>query len=191
MSLSASRIVSFALSLMVLASGCVTRPPTRPLPVRKALPVPKPNYWKGDGVPGAPRIVIDLGEQRAFFYKGKRLVGDTIVSTGRSGYSTPTGNYRVIQKDKDHSSSLYGDFVDAGGNVVKANVASHKDRAPAGSVFRGAKMPYFLRFYSGYGLHAGRVPGHRASHGCVRLPHDMAAHFFNSAQWGTPVILRP
>ena len=50
-------------------------------------------------------------------------------------------------------------------------------------------MPYFLRFHEGYGLHAGRVPAYRASHGCVRMPREFAMHFYNGAVVGTPVIL--
>ena len=48
-------------------------------------------------------------------------------------------------------------------------------------------MPYFLRFSGGYGLHAGSVPNHPASHGCVRLPAEMAKHFYANASVGTPV----
>ena len=34
-----------------------------------------PPYWKGDDVSGAPKIEVHLAEQRAYFYKGKKLVG--------------------------------------------------------------------------------------------------------------------
>src|SRR6516225_5696732 len=40
-------------------------------------------YWKGDNVPGSPKIVVYLSEQRAYFYKGKRMVGESTVSTGK------------------------------------------------------------------------------------------------------------
>ncbi len=175
-----------------MLSGCVTPRPKKLVTVKKAhaaIPAKKPNYWRGDGVKGPGRIVIDLSEQRAAFYRGEKLVGDTVVSTGRNGFETPTGSYRIIQKDKDHASTLYGAFVDADGDVVKSDVDVTKDRPPSGTVFRGAKMPYFLRFHGGYGLHGGRVPAHRASHGCVRLPRDMAPHFFRNADFGTPVIV--
>ena len=161
--------------------------------IKPKVPPPKPEkptYWLEKQGSGEPHIVVSLGEQRAYFYKGKKLVGETIVSTGRTGFDTPPGTYRVIQKDQNHASTLYGDFVDAAGEVVKGGVDSTKDHAPEGSVFRGAKMPYFLRFHAGYGLHAGYVPNRRASHGCVRLPREMARHFFENAPAGTPVILR-
>lgn len=164
--------------------------PVAPTPEPKRLPKPSPKrVWNGDGATGAPHIKIAIGEQRAYFYRGATLVGETDISSGRSGYDTPPGHYQVIQRDKDHRSTLYGDFVDANGRVVKSNADMTKQTPPPGTTFLGAKMPYFLRFQSGYGLHAGHLPGHRASHGCVRLPLEMAEHFFNAAPEGTPVLV--
>jgi lipoprotein-anchoring transpeptidase ErfK/SrfK len=51
-------------------------------------------------------------------------------------------------------------------------------------------MPFFLRFTRGYGMHAGYVPRYRASHGCIRMPGEMAEHFFDAAEEGTPVIVK-
>src|SRR5215208_6084947 len=80
------------------------------------------SYWDGDHASGSPSIKISLGEQRAYFYKGGVLVGVSQLSTGREGLNTPTGNYKIIQKDKDHFSTLFGDYVDSAGNVVVPNV---------------------------------------------------------------------
>ena len=140
---------------------------------------------------GAPSIRIVLSEQRAYFYKGGKLVGDSTISSGKKGFETPPGQYTVIQKDKDHLSNIYGDYVDADGNIVKKNVDVTKDPLPPGAVFQGAKMPFFLRFTGGYGMHAGHLPGYRASHGCVRMPGAMAEHFFNAAEVGMPVTVQP
>ena len=71
------------------------------------------SYWDGDNMTGAPSVKISLAEQRAYFYKGDKLAGVSWISTGREGKNTVTGNYHIIQKDKDHGSSLYGDYVDA------------------------------------------------------------------------------
>ncbi|MEO7317647.1 MAG: L,D-transpeptidase family protein [Chthoniobacteraceae bacterium] len=158
--------------------------------MKQALPVKKASFWKGDGVNGEARIVIDLGRQRVYFFRGDALVGESGISTGKKGFETPAGEYKVIQKDKDHSSNLYGQFVSEDGEVVRSNVDISKDKPPEGAAFKGAKMPYFLRFHDGYGLHAGYVPDRRASHGCVRLPREMAIHFFNNAEIGTPVTLQ-
>ena len=172
---------------LLLESGCVfNRPPQAP-PKPAAPATPRPSYWAGEGVAGSARIRIDLSEQRAYFYRGNKVVGESKISSGRRGFETPPGEYRVIEKDKDHVSNLYGDFVDEAGEVVKRNVDVTKDTPPEGTVFSGSKMPYFLRFKGGYGMHAGRLPGYRASHGCVRMPRFMAAHFYNNASIGTPV----
>jgi hypothetical protein len=147
--------------------------------------------WRDEKVPGRRSISIKLSEQRAYFLKGNTVIGETDISTGRAGYATPPGNYRVIQKHQDHRSTLYGDFVDRHGNVVQSNADLTKQRAPKGTRFLGAKMPYFLRFYAGYGLHAGYLPGRPASHGCVRLPLVMAQRFYENAPLGTPVAVLP
>jgi lipoprotein-anchoring transpeptidase ErfK/SrfK len=139
---------------------------------------------------GRPSIVVNLREQRAYLYKAKYQIAETRISTGREGYRTPAGRFRVIRKDPDHRSGLYGDYVDAYGRVVKANVDVRKDRKPQGSHFLGASMPYFLEFSPGYGLHAGYLPGYPASHGCVRLPYWKARQFYNAARIGTPVTIK-
>jgi len=145
------------------------------------------SYWDGDGVSGSPSITIDLGEQKAFFYKDGRLVGVSMISSGREGYSTPAGNFKITQKNKDHVSNLYGDYIDGGGNVVVSNVGVKRDPKPPGTSFRGAPMPYFMRFAGGVGMHAGFLPGFPASHGCIRMPERMAEIFFGNVSHGTPV----
>lgn len=147
------------------------------------------SFWDGDGVAGSPRMVIRLSEQRVYFYKGEHLVGVSMISTGREGYNTPTGNYSVLDKRKDHRSSLYGDYVDAAGNVVVKDVDSRKDSRPPGTTYLGASMPYFMRITGGVGLHAGFLPGYPASHGCIRMPEFMAENFFYNVSPGTPVTV--
>src|ERR1051326_424558 len=147
------------------------------------------SYWDGDQASGSPSIKISLGEQRAYFYKGGVLVGVSQLSTGREGLNTPVGNFKIIQKDKDHVSSLFGDYVDASGKVVMPNVDVKKDPKPPGTYFRGTPMPYFMRIVSGTGLHAGYLPGYPASHGCIRMPEFMAENFFRSVSVGTPVTI--
>jgi L,D-transpeptidase catalytic domain len=147
------------------------------------------SYWDGDGVAGRPSIKIYLKEQRAYFYKGDELVGVSQVSAGREGHNTPIGSYKIIQKDKDHASSLYGDYVDAAGNVVQKEVELGKDPKPPGAVFKGAPMPFFMRITGGVGMHQGYLPGYPASHGCIRMPGKMAEIFFANVELGTPVAI--
>jgi hypothetical protein len=161
--------------------------------VRGSAPASAPrdtvSYWDGDSVQGKPSITIHLGEQRAYFYKSGVLVGVSQLSTGREGLNTPYGHFSIIQKDVNHASSLFGDYVDSAGNVVVPNVDVTKDRKPPGSHFRGTPMPYFMRIVSGTGLHAGYLPGYPASHGCIRMPEFMAENFFKSVSLGTPVTI--
>jgi lipoprotein-anchoring transpeptidase ErfK/SrfK len=147
------------------------------------------SYWDGDHASGSPSIKISLGEQRAYFYKGGELVGVSQLSTGREGKNTSPGKYRIIGKDVNHASSLYGDYVDDAGNVVVPNIELGKDPKPPGTHYKGASMPYYMQIAPGFGMHAGYLPGYPASHGCIRMPEFMAVDFFNSVSVGTPVTI--
>src|SRR5437667_738413 len=138
------------------------------------------SYWDGDHASGSPSTKISLGEQRAYFYKGGVLVGVSQLSTGREGLNTPAGNYKIIQKDKDHASTLFGDYVDASGNVVVPNVDVTKDPKPPGAHFKGTPMPYFMRIVSGTGMHAGYWPGYPSSHGGIRCHACRGEKFLRS-----------
>lgn len=181
-------LVLAALSAGVLA-GCATKPPTPP--PQPAPTKPAPMYtWNGEGAKGAPKIVVNVSEQRAYFYRGDSCVGETRCSTGKKGFQTVVGEFKVTQKNRDHVSNLYGNFVNGEGNVVKSDVDMSKAKVPEGCSFKGAKMPFYMRFHGGYGLHAGKVPNYPASHGCIRLPRTMAQHFFENSVVGTPVIVQ-
>jgi lipoprotein-anchoring transpeptidase ErfK/SrfK len=146
-------------------------------------------WWHDEGASGKPKIVVRIGEQKAYFYKGKTLVGWTTVSTGKPGFGTPPGHYTVVSKDVDHVSTAFGDYVDGSGNVVRSNIDSRKDHQPKGTHFDGARMPYAMFFRSGYAMHQGYVPPFAASHGCIRIPKGMASQFFEHAPVGTPVTV--
>ena len=146
-------------------------------------------WWHDEGASGSPKIVVHIGEQKAYFYKGKTLVGETTVSTGKPGFGTPPGHYTVVSKDVDHVSTAFGDYVDGSGNVVRSNIDSRKDHQPKGTHFDGARMPYAMFFRSGYAMHQGYVPPFAASHGCIRIPKGMASQFFEHAPVGTPVTV--
>ena len=146
-------------------------------------------WWNDEAASGSAKIVVHIGEQQAYFYKGKQLVGQTTVSTGKPGFSTPPGHYTVVSKDAGHVSTVFGDYVDDYGNVVRSNIDSRKDSRPKGSHFDGARMPYAMFFRGGYAMHQGYVPPFAASHGCIRLPGQMAVRFFENAPVGTPVTV--
>ena len=160
-----------------------------PGPVSAGAPQDNVSYWDGDGMEGKPSVKISLGEQRAYFYKSGKLVGISQLSTGREGLNTPVGKYSITQKDVNHVSSKYGDYVDEADNVVKPNVELGVDPKPPGTHFKGAPMPYFMRIVGGVGMHAGYLPGYPASHGCIRMPEFMAENFFKTVSVGTPVTI--
>lgn len=139
---------------------------------------------------GRTSIVVRKRAQEADLYKGRTLVAVAHISTGREGYDTPAGHFRVIRRDQDHRSGLYGDYVDGSGRIVKANVDVRKTAPPPHSHFLGAPMPFYLEFLPSYGLHAGHLPGFPASHGCVRLSYWKARQFFNESRVGTAVVVR-
>lgn len=179
--------IAGTLLAVLIICGCEEYPtPYQPGFYPRAAPA---GWWNDDGASGKPRIVVHIGEQKAYFYKGKTLVGETSVSTGKPGFSTPPGRYTVLSKSADHVSSLFGDYVDDYGNVVRSNIDSRKDRRPKGTHFDGARMPYAMFFRGGYAMHQGYVPPFAASHGCIRLPGRMAVMFFENASVGTPVTV--
>lgn len=159
-------------------------------PATKESMALKKSYWDDSGITGSPSIVINLNKQTASFYKDDKLVGVSAISSGREGYDTPPGNYKILQRDLNHASNLYGDYVDAAGNVLVKNVDAKKDPCPPGLRFRGAPMPYFMRITpSGVGMHQGFLPGVPDSHGCIRMPEKMAKLYWDNAPLGTPVTV--
>jgi hypothetical protein len=119
--------------------------------------------WGGDDKRAGPMaVVVSLTEQRAYVYRNGILVAWTTVSTGKKGHETPTGVFTILQKDKDHRSSLYN----------------------------SAPMPYQQRLtWDGIALHAGGLPGYPESHGCVHLPSAFAAELFDASTMGMTVVV--
>jgi hypothetical protein len=120
--------------------------------------------------PPAPRdalskgvlIVISLPSQKLFVFKDGQAWGSSPVSSGRPGHATPAGSFLILQKDVHHRSTLYG----------------------------GAPMPYMQRLtWGGVALHAGRLPGYPASHGCIRLPTAFARRLFAVTSLASTAVL--
>ncbi len=157
---------------------------------QNGLPPDTVSFWDGGAGNGPARIHLKLGEQVADFYRGDVLVGRSRVSSGDEYHPSPTGRLSILEKDRNHKSSRYGEFVDGAGNVVKADADVKKDRPPPGTRFAGAPMSNFMRLtYDGVGMHTGFLPGYPASHGCIRMPDRMSAIFFDNVQIGTPVLV--
>lgn len=141
--------------------------------------------------PQNAEIRVSLRKQRAYLMvrEGGEIAIDTPISSGKAAGMTPTGKFKVQERDADHRSNLYGNFVDAKGRVVRAGVSVRIDSAPSGTRFEGAPMRWFLRVHGAVGIHAGQLPGYPASHGCIRLPEEVAKLIFERTKVGTPVII--
>jgi hypothetical protein len=192
--------------LVFLLAGCAdlqiarSPPPAPPAPVapQPAPPVPQERpreaqlyAWDGDGRT-VSQIWIDVDEQRARFYEGSEQIGWTTIASGLRTHPTPTGSFEVLEKLTKKRSNLYGKIYDANGRVVNSDAKLGRDPIPPGGRFVGASMPYFMRLtYDGVAMHAGPIPrpGHRASHGCIRMPRKMAPIVFAHVPIGTPVTI--
>jgi L,D-transpeptidase catalytic domain len=131
-------------------------------------------------------VIINLTEQTACLYQNGRLAFVSPIASGKEGWGTPTGSFKVISKDQNHQSGNFGLVTDAYGRIVNSN-ATPGSYVPPGCHYQAAPMPYFMEFRKYVGMHAGYLPGYPASHGCVRMPRDLAAEFFSRVQVGTPV----
>ncbi len=108
--------------------------------------------------------IVSIKSQQVTIYDADGWILRAPVSTGITGRETPAGVFSVVEKDKDHHSNLYDD----------------------------ASMPNMQRLtWSGIALHGGPLPGHAASHGCVRLPYDFAEKLFDKTPMGMRVIIAP
>jgi len=137
-------------------------------------------------------LIVSLGKQRAYLMVGDQIVIDSPISSGKLGHTSPSGSMKILEKDPNHHSSLYGDFVDSYGRIVRAGVSMHIDAAPSGTHFQGAEMKWFMRLTDeGVGMHVGILPGYPASHGCIRMPSDAAKLFYDRVKIGTPVEVQP
>ena len=115
-----------------------------------------------DPTKGPLQIIISIADQQLSLYDNGALIARSSVSTGIQGHPTPVGVFGVISKERWHRSNIYS----------------------------GAPMPYMQRItWSGIALHAGVVPGHPASHGCIRLTNDFAIRLWHLAKRGTRVII--
>lgn len=99
-------------------------------------------------------IVVDISDQKMFVAVDGKPSLEFDVSTGRKGYTTPTGRYGVERMYRKYHSKKYD----------------------------GAPMPYSIFFHQGYAIHGTtdiKRLGRIASHGCIRLHPDNARMLFD------------
>jgi len=131
-------------------------------------------------------VVINLTEQTAYLLENGRVALVSPIASGKEGWGTPAGRFHIIKKDVNHVSADFGLVVDSYGRIVNPN-ATPGSRVPPGCHYMPAPMPDYMQFGPFLGMHGGFLPGYPASHGCVRMPHDLAAEFFARVEVGTPV----
>jgi lipoprotein-anchoring transpeptidase ErfK/SrfK len=174
--------------------------PTASQPMKKATdlinkqqaPIATNNGVLATVTPDNAHIIVSLTKQRAYLMVGEEIAIDSPISSGKRGHTTPNGSFTVLEKDKDHHSSLYGDYKDSSGRTVRGGISAHIDAAPSGTHFVGASMKWFMRLTGeGVGMHVGILPGYPASHGCIRMPEPAAAQFYAHVKVGTPVRVDP
>ena len=108
--------------------------------------------------------IVSIKSQKVTFYDADGWIFRAPVSTGTTGRETPAGVFAVVEKDKDHRSTMYDD----------------------------AWMPNMQRItWNGIALHGGPLPGYAASHGCVRMPYGFAENLFDKTNIGMRVIISP
>lgn len=192
LSLVALALLAFApdASAQLFKPRAVKRPSTF---IRKQPPAKIDRSLESQINPDNSTVVVSLSQQRAFLKirNTDSVYIDTPISSGKRTGSTPTGNFTVLEKDADHRSSIYGDFVHrSSGRVVRSGISLKVDSAPAGTKYLGAPMKFFCRLtWSGVGMHVGILPGYPASHGCIRLPADIAPLIYQKVKIGTPVSI--
>ncbi len=119
--------------------------------------------WQPELSPDGPVVaIVSLPEQLIHIYRNGVEIGVSTCSTGRPGHRTPTGVFTILEKQRQHVSSIY----------------------------KGAQMPNMERLtWGGVALHAGNLPGYPASHGCIRLPLKFSALLFGVTHLGVVVII--
>jgi hypothetical protein len=119
--------------------------------------------WAPELAPTGPTLlIVNIDTQRAILFRNGVPIAASTLSTGRSGYDTPTGVFTILQKHVQHYSRKY-------------------DNAP---------MPYMQRLtWRGVALHAGQLPGYPASHGCIRLPKEFARLLYGVTKLGMTVVV--
>ena len=119
--------------------------------------------WHPERAKAGPMlIIVSIPDQKVHVYRNGIRVAASTCSTGKPGHATPTGVFKILEKDKHHHSSTYNN----------------------------APMPNMNRLtWSGIALHAGQLPGYPASHGCVRLPLEFSELLFGITQKGMTVVI--
>ena len=151
-------------AIVTLAAMAALAALTADAAARQARPAPTTEATAPREAGEPIMAIVSIGSQQVTFYDADGWILRAPVSTGTTGRETPAGVFAIIEKDKDHHSTLYDD----------------------------AWMPNMQRItWNGIALHGGPLPGYAASHGCVRMPYDFAEKLFDKTWIGMRVIISP
>ncbi len=128
-------------------------------------------------------IVVNLSEQRLYYFTESGAVRSYPLGIGKSGWQTPLGETQVVGKRENPSW------------IPPASIRAERPDLPA-VVPPGPSNPlgrYALDLgWDGYVIHGTNQPhgiGRRVSHGCIRLYPEDIAELFHAVARGTPVTV--
>lgn len=132
--------------------------------------------------PANVRVKVSLSKQRTYVMEGSEVLLAMPVSIGTPSTPTPSGNFRIFNKEHKHRANTHG-YAYSGNQVKQTFLA----KRPTGWSFKGTPMPYWCEFKPNYGFHTGWVKHHPCTHGCIRMHENLAPKFFRLVRVGTPV----
>ena len=134
--------------------------------------------------PSKVKVKISLKNQMAYVMEGSKPLLITPISIGKPSKPTPTGNFRIFNKEHKRRANTHGYAYN--GNQIKKSYLKNK---PSGWKFMGTPMPYWCEFVPAYGIHAGWMKDRPCTHGCIRLHVNVAPKFFRLVSNGTPISI--
>ncbi len=161
------RIVTL-IAVALLSAACAHQPQTPAMTTQAGRPIPRgpaeedPRYALPQA--NSRSLTIFLDSQSFEYVEDNRVLANGPLSSGSAEHPTPTGDFRVLSKEKNKRSGKYTNYFD-----------------------QNTPMPYSLQFYGPYFVHEGWLPGYADSHGCVRLRYEDARFLFSRMKVGDQI----
>ncbi|NER45239.1 MAG: L,D-transpeptidase [Symploca sp. SIO1B1] len=125
------------------------------------------------------QVVVDLSDAQVYLYGPERLLSSYPVAVGKAGWETPTGSFKVLNKQHNPvwKQPITGDLIPAGPDN------------PLGS--------RWISFWSDdkhqigfHGTNNEQLVGQRVSHGCLRMRNTDIEKLYEQVRVGTPVTVQ-
>jgi hypothetical protein len=130
-------------------------------------------------------VKVSLKNQAIYVLEGQKPLLVTATSIGRSGKNTPTGHFRVLDKEETKRSSLYGFWQKDG----ETRIGRSSQSPGPGWHYVGYPLAYWVHIFADYGFHEGPVWPVPRTNGCLHLHPNAASTFYELVRVGTPVIV--